>query len=150
MKKLIISIICIFFFITIEASFSKMIVYVSKSGNGTLKWDEAKKNCPTSGTTCNKIVTQVSPREAIITEDVTLGGTFITTTFGGMTFSVTNDPIYGSFTSIHDGKNYPFQAGDYINIVSSDEHPSLNGLSFSLNSLITNSNGEFTIFVMIP
>lgn len=67
-----------------------------------------------------------------------------------MTFDVTNDPVRGTFTSVHDGKNYPFQAGDYLNVVSSTEHPSLNGLSFSLNGLTTNSNGEYTIFIPVP
>lgn len=148
MKKFIFSMICIFLFITIESSFSRMIVYVSKSGNGSLEWDDQKSHCPEKGSNCQKYVTLLVYSEA--TTSGILGGTLITAKFDGMTFSVTGHPVRGNFISVHDGKNYPFQAGDYLNIVTSDEHPSLDGLSFSLDGITTNSNGEFTKFVMIP
>jgi hypothetical protein len=149
MKYLLVIFMLAFSGIAIPAVSAKTICYEDVPGTGNFDWDSAHESCPIGGAFCKKTVSITNPKEVEVNTSPTGGGIFITTTFGGMTFNVTNDPVYGTFTSVHDGKSYTFGEGEYIFIDESDEYPALNGLGVSLEGITTDSNGEYTVFIPI-
>ncbi|MCA9747639.1 MAG: hypothetical protein KC414_00900 [Romboutsia sp.] len=150
MKKILFLITAIALSFTYYTAYSVTVCYEDSPGGGTHDWNSNKSNCPISGHFCKKTVTVTEPKQVDIEFSATYNGVFITTTFEGIDFDVTNDPVHGTFTSHHNGKNYTFGVDEYIFIQTSTEYPSLNNLGVSLEGITTDGNGEYTVFVPLP
>jgi len=147
MKKIIVLVFVLFMVFDTLSAATCVCHRKTKEGEfGPWDWWQAKLCCYDSGVNCMKEECNVQTQGNI---ETTTGGFNLTLQLLSVDLKILQPGPSGDtwVPYVRDGKNYPFDDFDYVEITDCDTYPELEGRKIELDEIITDNNGNYTVFV---